>query len=353
MEFWKNLLVKPTDTIGKAIRVIDTGSAQISLVVNDDRHLLGTVTDGDVRRGLLRSVPLDAPVSTVMNQDPVVGRPHQARDAYRHIMRSHVLRHLPLVDSAGQLVGLALLDGYEVAEQEVRENWVVLMAGGDGSRLRPLTENLPKPLVKVRKKPLLEWTVESFLEHNFRNFFISVNYKAEMIKDRFGSGAKWGANIRYLEEKNRLGTAGALGLIDPRPEEPILVMNGDVLTTVNFGSLLEFHIEQGARATMCVRPYDFQIPFGVVKTKHMRITAIDEKPVQQVFVNAGIYVLDPGVLDFIPRERPIDMPDLFQLLIEARHETTVFPIREYWLDVGRMDDLQRANDEFLENFEPD
>ena len=217
------------------------------------------------------------------------------------------------------------------------------MAGGLGSRLQPLTEDKPKPLLSVGDKPILETILESFIEQNFRRFYISVNYKADAIKKHFADGGRWNAEIRYLEEETRLGTAGALDLIPERPELPLLVMNGDLLTRVNFRDLLDYHLDQKAQATMCVREYDFQVPFGVVEIEDHHILSIDEKPVHRFFVNAGIYVLEPGLIDLIPKGEYFDMTDLFARAIEKGHETQAFPIHEYWIDVGRIDDLDRAN----------
>jgi len=225
------------------------------------------------------------------------------------------------------------------------------LAGGLGSRLQPLTEDKPKPLLSVGDKPILETILESFVEQNFRRFYISVNYKADAIKEHFADGGKWNAEIRYLEEEPRLGTAGALDLIPERPELPLLVMNGDLLTRVNFQDLLDYHRDQKAEATMCVREYDFQVPFGVVEIDDHNIRSIDEKPVHRFFVNAGIYVLEPGLIDLIPKGEYFDMTDLFARALEKGYETQAFPIHEYWLDVGRIDDLDRANHDYQNGFD--
>ena len=252
--------------------------------------------------------------------------------------------HLPIVDGERRVQDL-ILDNLLAHEERV-ENWVVLMAGGLGSRLNPMTKTTPKPLLKVGEKPLLETIVEKFTHQGFRRFFISVNYKGEMVKRHFGDGSRWNADIRYLEEDERLGTAGALGLLPNAPTLPVIVMNGDVLTNVNFRSLLEFHEEQDARATMAVREYDFQVPFGVVDLEGARVLNIEEKPVHRFFVNAGIYVIESEVLESVPPNVHLDMPDLFRRLLGDGMKTAAFPIREYWLDIGHLDDLEQANREF-------
>jgi len=220
-----------------------------------------------------------------------------------------------------------------------------LMAGGLGSRLGELTKDTPKPLLKVGTKPILEVILENFISHGFHRFYISVNYKAEMIRDYFGDGSRWGVEIRYLHEHKRLGTAGALSLLPDNPTLPVLVMNGDLLTKVNFRQLIDFHNETNSKATMCVREFELQVPYGVVQIANHRLRAIEEKPVQRFFVNGGIYVLSPDMLQFIPEDSFYDMPTLFDEIIARGEETSVFPIREYWIDIGRADDFERANDE--------
>jgi NDP-sugar pyrophosphorylase family protein len=219
---------------------------------------------------------------------------------------------------------------------------VVIMAGGLGTRLTPITDEKSKPMVHVGPRPILETILDNCREHGFKNFYLSVNYKADMVKDYFGDGSRWDVSIRYLEESQRLGTAGPLSLLPKRPVKPFLVMNGDLLTKINLRQLLDFHAEHTAKATICVREYDFQVPYGVVRIKDHYVLSVDEKPVHRFFVNAGIYALDPDTLDLIPSDTLFDMTSLFQRLIEKSYQTAAFPIREYWLDIGRLNDLERA-----------
>jgi NDP-sugar pyrophosphorylase family protein len=264
-------------------------------------------------------------------------------------MNAYWIHQLPIVDPDGAVVGLVTRDMLMSGTRQ-RDNWVVLMAGGRGTRLRPLTETTPKPMLKVGSRPILESIIRRYLEAGFYRFLISVNYRAEQIKDFFGDGGRWNCEIRYLDEPDALGTAGALGLLPERPADPFFVMNGDVLTAVNFQSLLDFHLSTGSAATMCVREYDLTIPFGVVQVDHHRILGIEEKPSHKFFINAGIYVLDPAALAFVAPGRHLDMPSLFQALIRAGHPANAFPIREYWMDVGRMEDFVRAQEEFCTTF---
>lgn len=348
MKDWKSTLVSPQKTIREVIQTIDAGALQIALVVDESRKLLGTVTDGDIRRAILRAVPLDAPVTDIMNSHPATARQGGDASTLLSEMRARQLSRIPLLDVDGAVVGVELLE--ELVRPAKSDNWVVLMAGGLGVRLRPLTDECPKPMLKVGDKPLLETIVENFVEQGFTRFFVSVNYMAEKIKAHFGNGSSLGADITYLEERNKLGTAGALGLLPEIPEKPVLVMNGDLLTKVSFRQLLDFHHAHRSQATMCVREYDFQVPYGVVKIDHHRITAIDEKPVHRFFVNAGIYVLQPQVLSHIQPGVYSDMPTLFEKVIAEGGESAVFPIREYWMDIGQMSDYDRANGEFSQVF---
>lgn len=344
MKNWRDILVRKDATILESIKVIDAGAIQIALVVDDDRRLIGTVTDGDIRRAILRNVPLTEPVATAMNPQPTTVRMDEDRETVLAKMRVKQLRQIPVLDDDGRVVSVEVME--ELLGSARRPNWVVLMAGGAGTRLYPLTEDCPKPLLKVGNKALLETIVENFVQYGFHRFFISVNYKAEMILEHFGDGSRWGIDIQYLHERRKLGTAGCLSLLPERPTEPFFVMNGDLLTNVNFNHLLEFHREHKAAATMCVREYDFQVPYGVVRLDEHKVLSIDEKPIHRFFVNAGIYVLEPKALDVVEAERSLDMTTLLETMMGNGEETSVFPIREYWRDIGRPDDFEQANGEF-------
>ena len=348
MNDFRKTLVTPDTSIRQTIQVIDASAMQIALVVDQANQLLGTVTDGDIRRCILRGIGLDQAVTQIMNTQPTVARADEPQEQVLANMQLKQLHRIPIVEASGRVVGIEFLE--QLIQPHHKENWVVLMAGGLGSRLESLTSNCPKPMLMVGNKPLLETILENFIAYGFHRFYISVNYMADMVKAHFGDGVRWNVDIRYLEENQRLGTAGALALLPEKPVKPILVMNGDVLTKVNFRQLLEFHLEQKVRASMCVREYDFQVPYGVVKIDNHRITGIDEKPIQRFFVNAGVYVLEPEVLALIPEQAYFDMPSLFEKLIAAGEEAAVFPIREYWLDIGQRADYDRANGEFTQVF---
>lgn len=348
MKDFRKIQITANASIRETIELIDASAMQIALVVSTNGRLLGTVTDGDIRRSILAGVSLDDGVEKIMNSQPHMCKIEETRETILSKMREKRLHHMPIVDDTGCLMRLEILD--EFLMPLGKKNVVVLMAGGLGSRLRPLTEDTPKPMLNIGGRPILETILLNFIEYGFQRFYISVNYKSETIIDYFGDGSRWGVDIQYLHETQKLGTAGALSLLPDMPTHPVLVMNGDLLTKVNFSQLLDFHSSHSAQGTMCVREYDFQVPFGVVKINNNCITDIDEKPVQRFFVNAGIYVLEPESLKLIPDNNYFDMPSLFDKLIEQEKETLGFPVHEYWLDIGRLADFEKANGEFEQVF---
>lgn len=341
--------IGPQASIRDAIRVIDAGGFQIALVVDDARVLVGTVTDGDVRRGILAGRELGEPVTAVMNTSPKTATLGDGRERILELMQRRRIHQVPIVDGDGVVLGVEILD--ELLRPEPLSNPVILLAGGKGTRLRPITEDIPKPLVPVGDRPILERIVETLREHGFRNLWMAVNYKGHMIREHFGDGSAFGVRIDYIEENEPLGTAGALGLMEDAPTEPFLVMNGDLLTAVNPRNVLEFHERHGAAATMCVREYDFQVPYGVVELDGHTFLGVDEKPVQRFFVNAGIYALSPSVLDLVPAGEPLNMTELFERVTARGDEAAVFPVREYWLDIGQIPDLERARGDVGRVFE--
>ena len=344
----KSLTVRPDATLLEAMGVINSGAKQVALVIDETGRLLATVTDGDIRRGLLRGVGLDEPVSDVMHTQFTAVSVTQGRDAARRVMQERSLHHVPIIDPNGRLVDLAHVN--DVAGISRRETQVILMAGGLGTRLRPLTETLPKPMLQIGGRPILEIILNNLIDQGFHNFTLSLNYKAEMIEEHFGDGSEMGASIKYLREDRRMGTAGALSLLPERPSAPFIVMNGDLLTTLKFGVLVDFHGETGSRATMCAREFNMVVPFGVVEFDGTKFRSIVEKPVHSHFVNAGIYVLSPEALDHLEPDQPCDMPDLFDRIALNGDSASVYPVAEYWIDIGRLDDLERARSEFDETF---
>lgn len=320
--------------------------AGIVLVTDSKDKLLGVVVDSDIRKALLRGRGLNAPLSMVMNPRPTTLPAGSSRDQIASFLRVQPRNSIPLVDARGRVRGVIQMADY-LALPEDLPNWVVLMVGGEGRRLAPLTHERPKPLLPVGDKPILETIFEQFVTAGFRNFILAVNHKAEQILEHFGNGRRIGVNIRYLRERRALGTAGPLSLITRTFREPLIVMNGDLLTKIDFKALLDFHTEEKNHATVCVREYEFQVPYGVIEMEDSSMTRITEKPVHRFFVNAGIYVLDPRALSLIPKGRPFSMPDLLEK-VHRRNRGSVgcFPIREYWLDIGQLQDYRRAQAEF-------
>lgn len=339
-ERWSKSLLPADATLQHAIRNLEESGLQIALVISAEGTLFGTLTDGDIRRGLLRGLTLSSPLTSIVKRDPLVVPPEMDRDTVLQLMQANVFSAIPVVDAARRVVGLHFLN--ELLAPGTRPNVMVIMAGGQGTRLRPHTQNCPKPLLPVGGKPMLEHIIERSRNEGFHRFVLAIHYLGHMIEEYFGDGSRWQVQIEYLREESPLGTAGAIALLDPRPDAPLLVSNGDVLTDIRYAELLDFHRHHGAAATMAVRLHEWQHPFGVVHTEGVDIVGFEEKPVSRTHINAGIYVLQPETLDVLKPGQHCDMPMLFGRLQERAARTIVYPMHEPWLDVGRADDLARA-----------
>lgn len=340
---WKKSLVAVTATLAEVIHNLNESRLQITLVVSADGVLIGTITDGDIRRGLLRGLSLDSPIDTIIQRAPLIVPKNVGRETALGLMRANKTHQLPVVDVDRRVAGLHLWD--ELTSPVQRQNLMVIMAGGRGTRLSPYTENCPKPLLPVGDKPMLEHIIERAMLEGFQHFVIAIHYLGHMIEDYFGTGIRWNVQIDYLREKMPLGTAGAIGLLNPRPDAPFVVSNGDVLTDIRYGELLDFHLRNGAAATMAVRPHEWQHPFGVVRTEGLDIIGFDEKPVSRSHINAGVYVIESAALDALGAGEHCDMPTLFNRLKERSARTIVYPTHEQWLDVGQPDDYTFAQQE--------
>ncbi|MCE9659473.1 MAG: nucleotidyltransferase family protein [Burkholderiales bacterium] len=337
---WTAALVPTRCTVADVFRSLDRSGMQIALVVGDGGELIGTLTDGDVRRGLLRGLGMDSPIGEIVHRTPIVVPPELGREAVMQVMRANRRHQLPVVDENGLVVGLHLWD--ELVQPAQRPNTLLVMAGGKGLRLRPHTESCPKPMLPIGGKPMLEHIIERAKDQGFSHFVIAVHYLGHMIEEHFGDGGSRQVRIDYVREDRPLGTAGAISLLEPRPAAPIVVTNGDVLTDIHYGELLDFHVRHGAAATMAVRLHEWQHPFGVVRTSGVDIVGIEEKPVARSHINAGIYVLEPAALELLGAGERCDMPTLFARLQERQRRTIAYPMHEPWLDVGHADDLERA-----------
>ncbi|MDD0855219.1 nucleotidyltransferase family protein [Campylobacter magnus] len=330
-------------SIKEALEVIDKGAIKVAVVLSDDGLLLGMLNDGDIRRALLKGMSLGDSIAGIINKHPVVANINDTKERILELANEKKLHQIPII-SNGKLIGIQ--DIREFLAPKNKPNKVILMVGGLGTRLRPLTNDVPKPMLDVGNKPILHTIVENFAKYGYTDIIMCVNYKSEIIKEYFGNGDKFGVKIEYVLESKRMGTAGALSLLKERPKDDFFVMNGDLLTNVNFEYLHEYHKDSNALASICIRKYEMQVPYGVVNVRANKVTSIEEKPTQSFFVSAGIYMFSPIVLDFIPNGVFYDMPTLFSELLKHDFPIHPFPIREYWLDIGRMDEYRRANDEY-------
>jgi dTDP-glucose pyrophosphorylase/CBS domain-containing protein len=351
MDVLKKIILRSDDSMKNAIKVLNNDSFSgadntkgIVLVADEHGVLIGTITDGDIRRALISQYNLDTYLLDFMCRSPISAREGDDQKTIFNKMKSKEIFHIPILNSHGKIVSIETL--HNLLENKKHDNPVFLMAGGFGTRLQPLTNKLPKPLIHVGSKPIMEIIIEQFIEFGFHNFFISTHYKAELIRNYFGDGSKWGIQIQYVFEKEPLGTAGALGLLPKNmPDLPIIMMNGDILTKVNFNQLLSYHKKNSAIATMCMREYDFQVPYGVIETKNNNVINIVEKPIHKFFINAGIYVLNPKIISKINGFDYLDMPTLIENQIKMNERVNSFPIHEYWIDIGRINQLDKANQE--------
>ncbi len=339
---FKKIIITPETKIIEAIDIIDKGGLQIALVCDEEGRLLGAITDGDIRRSILKRVSLEAPVSSAMNKSPTFVRVGAKAIEIQKIMAFKKINHIPILNDDGIVVGL----DFDInVDEKLNHISAVIMAGGEGKRLYPLTKDIPKPMLKLGDKPMLELVIENLMSCGVREFFISVNYKSSIIKDYFGDGSSRDISIAYLEEENPLGTAGALSLLPSDLKRPFIVINGDVQTKVNFKKIVDFHSKHEALGTMCLKSFEMDVPYGVVELNDLAIEKIDEKPVQKFLVNAGIYVFHPDVRKYIPANERMDMTTLYMKLKNAGARVLGFPLHEYWVDVGRKSDLRRASSE--------
>lgn len=348
----EQLLIQPHHPIRDAMATIDRGGRGIALVVDDEHHLVGTITDGDIRRAILNNIKLEEPASLLLERKagsiystPVTARAGTPPEELQRLMHERYVQQLPLLDAEGRVVELVTLNDLLPVQELPLQG--VIMAGGLGTRLRPLTEDLPKPMLPVGGRPLIEHIVSQLRRAGIRHITITTYYKPEKIRDHFGDGSGFGVEIAYVQEEKQLGTGGALALL-PTPEKPLLVINGDILTQVDFRSMFKFHREHDALLTVAVRQYDLQVPYGVLECEGVYVQQLREKPVFNFLVNAGIYLVDPAAHSIIPYNKHFNMTDLIQALIDDGKNVASFPIVEYWLDIGQHADYLRAQEDMIE-----
>ena len=330
-----------------AIECLNLSGMQIAMITNEEEKLVGTLTDGDIRRGLISGLNLSDPITGIVNWEPLVAPISWKGDMVLEVMRSNTIKQIPIIDDDGRVSGLHCLDDF--LARPVRSNLMIIMAGGRGERMLQHTDKTPKPLLPIGGKPMLEHIIMRAASEGFRNFVITTNYLGSMIEKYFALGEKWNVKIDYIRETHALGTAGALSLLNPAPVEPVLVTNGDVLTDIKYGDLLDFHIANDSVATMAVKPHEVHNPFGVVKIDGDQIMGFEEKPVWRNIINAGIYALNPDSLKYLTISEHCDMPDLFTRIGLDNKLCLAYPMHERWIDVGRPDDLPIASDFLLSN----
>jgi dTDP-glucose pyrophosphorylase len=331
MKYLKQYIVPLNSTIKQTISCLEATASQIVLVVSNQK-LKGTVTDGDIRRALLKGETLDSEVKKIMNKNfKFLSKSATEKDALK-LMKKEILKQIPILDKKGKILDLFLLD--ELIKPKFLPNEVIIMAGGKGERLGTLTKDCPKPMLKINKKPILEIILNQCLDAGFKKFHFSVNYLKGQIKSHFKDGSYWNVNINYLQEKKPLGTAGSLSLLPKKTKKPFLIINGDVLTKIDYGQLLQFHNDHKAVITICVREIATKIPYGVVGLDDLNVINLEEKPILTHFVNAGIYVVEPKVIDLLPKNTKFDMTELISLVKKNKYLVNAFPVHEYWKDIG-------------------
>mgnify|MGYP001227741533 CR=1 FL=1 len=338
---WRKVIMPVNSNLAEVVQNLEEYTVKIVLIVNKLGVLKGTICDGDIRRGLLRGLDMESGIDTVIQYDALLVPPDMERQLVMQLMEANKIKQVPIVDEKHQIIGLYLWD--DISKNSTRPNLMVIMAGGMGTRLRPETEKIPKPLLNVANKPMLEHIIERAKLEGFKRFIISVYYLGNMIEEYFGNGEALGVEIDYLREDAPLGTAGALSLLNPFPDRPFVVTNGDVITDIRYGEMIDFHSRYSASVTMAVRVYELKHPFGVVKTEGVDIVGFEEKPIARSHINAGVYVLSSDALNVLDKNSHCDMPTLIERLQLENKRTIAYPMHEPWLDVGRPDDLKKAN----------
>ena len=342
----RELCVSPSLMIRVVINRMNAIRRGIALVVDEEQRLIGAVTDGDVRRAILANVDLGAPVSELLARKagsryarPIMALVGENRNTYLNLLKQHNILYLPLVDKSQRVAGLVTLD--EFLPDQALPLQAVVMAGGKGSRLYPLTKNVPKPMLRVGNRPLLEIIIRQLREAGIRRVKVTTHHQFEKIAEHFGDGSGFGVEISYVEENQPLGTVGGFGLLEP-PKDTTLVINGDILTQVDFRAMLLYHREHEADLTVAVRQYDVRVPYGVIECDGAIVRKVSEKPMLNFFINAGIYLLEPLVYRYLSGGEPLDMTDLIQRLLDDGRTVVSFPVREYWLDIGQREDYEQA-----------
>jgi dTDP-glucose pyrophosphorylase len=346
---WRDAVLAESVNIGRVVSCLDQTALRIVLIIDEAGALVGTVSDGDIRRGLLKGCTLNSAVDEVVHRNPLVVPMDMDRELVLRLMMVNKIQQIPIVTEDNKVAGMHLWDSLTSVPK--RNNRVVIMAGGLGSRLRPHTLSCPKPMLLISGKPMLEHIIEKASIEGFTNFIISIGYLGYQIENYFGAGDRLGVSIEYLREEEPLGTAGSLSLLNHQPTQPLIIANGDVITEIRYGDLLEFHCRQKAVATMAVRMHEWQNPYGVVHINGVDVMGFEEKPTVRNYINAGVYVLEPRALSAMQYKTPCDMPTLLNSLRIDKGRVVAYAMHEPWLDVGRADDLKKARGSTISSIE--
>lgn len=338
---WSDTVLSQDCVISDAIKCLDKTGLKIVMIVDANNRLIGTISDGDIRRGMLKGYSLETPIQNILHKDALVVPPSVNKGLVKELMDANLIMQIPIVNKSGNILGLHTWD--DVNEKQIITNKMIIMAGGKGTRMEHHTERCPKPMLKVSDKPMLQHIIERAKKDGFNEFILSINYLGHMIEEYFKDGSQLGVSIEYIKEDNPLGTAGSLSLLNKIPNEPFIVTNGDVISEISYGQLLRFHYENKSMATMAVKQHEIQNPYGVVETQGYEILSFEEKPIIRSYINAGVYCLSPKTLSILKTAEYCDMPAFFDEIKKQNNRAIVYPMHELWSDVGRPNDLKKIN----------
>ncbi|MCX8130713.1 MAG: nucleotidyltransferase family protein [Clostridia bacterium] len=344
----EKLFIKPDTTLKNTMEVIEKNAKGIALVIDHNERLLGTITDGDIRRAILKGIHLDEAIKSIMNEHFIFLTPGFTNTLVQTIYQQKSINQLPVLDDNMRVIDIVFVS--DLYQKSSKENWAVIMAGGLGTRLYPLTKDIPKPMLTVGAKPIIETIIEQLKSYGYTNIILSLNYKAEIIKNYFQDGSNFGVNIKYISEKKRMGTAGAIRLAEQYLDKPFFVINGDILTRLNFEQFMKYHVRNDNIITIGTKKYDMQIPYGVVSITDENVVELKEKPCMNFFINGGMYCLNPDAIEFIPEDEYFDITQLINIYLEKKKKIGSFPITEYWMDIGQIDDYNQANMDYDNQF---
>lgn len=342
----EKLLAYPYYSIKETLKLLDNGAKGIILVVNEQKKLLGTITDGDIRRAILKGISLEEKIEEIMHKNPKKVEQGASRDEIKDILIKNAIKELPIVDTNNIIIDMITIN--DILLPQGKENPVIIMAGGLGTRLKDLTKEIPKPMLRIGNEPILQHIVNNFKKYGFNKMFISVNYKAEIIENYFQDGYAYGTKIQYIKESKRLGTAGSIKLVENFIDKPFFVINGDIFTNLNLENMMGFHISNNFDITVGIRKHSFQIPYGVIKTNKSYITKVEEKPTIEYLINAGIYCLKSEIISLIPKDEYFEITDLINICIKNGLKVGCYEIKDYWMDIGRIEDYNKVNDDIFD-----